>query len=303
MNPSDATKPSTAGTCFVMSPFGGDYDDYHDQIFVPAIRAAGLRATRADDLYRPSPIVSDIWSMIRECKVGLADLTERNANVLYELGLAHAITKPVVLVTRSLDDVPFDLRGLRHVTYNVNKVKWAEQLQADITQAIHEVIANPTSCIPLAFVRDRTDTTPVTVTDQERRQIALEQQIQTLSTQIQMLTPNLSFDTSMAGIRIPLTGERGMPTWKIMKRRNYSDGTVSAEIFVSEPEGAISARLLLDTRPEVTHGGFRDIDSAAHWADEQAKMYGGEPDGSWQIIVKQPRRMTLLRRDERQGDD
>jgi len=43
----------------------------------------------------------------------LADLTGKNPNVFYELGLAHALAKPVILIAETLDDIPFDLRALR----------------------------------------------------------------------------------------------------------------------------------------------------------------------------------------------
>ena len=59
----------------------------------------------------------------------LADLTGKNANVLYELGLAHAIDKPVVLLSQSMDDVPFDLRALRVITYDVAHPGWGGLLR------------------------------------------------------------------------------------------------------------------------------------------------------------------------------
>lgn len=85
--------------CFVIMPFGGWSDDYFSSIYHPAITEAGLKAHRADDLFRPSAIVSDIWAFIKISKVLLADLTAKNPNVFYELGLAHALAKPVVLVS------------------------------------------------------------------------------------------------------------------------------------------------------------------------------------------------------------
>src|SRR5262245_6682636 len=99
-------------TCFVMMPFGGVNDRYFLNIYEPAIMAAGLRAVRADSLFTPTPIIRDIWTMTRNAKILLADVSGTNPNVFYELGLAHAIGKPVVIVSRSLADVPFDLRSL-----------------------------------------------------------------------------------------------------------------------------------------------------------------------------------------------
>jgi len=61
--------------CFVIMPFGGWFDIYFDSIYCPAIKAAGLTPRRADDLYRPSPVVNDIWDLTQRAKIILADLT------------------------------------------------------------------------------------------------------------------------------------------------------------------------------------------------------------------------------------
>ncbi len=112
------------GMCFTIMPFGGWFVDFYDSFFVAAIEAAGLQPRRTDDLYRPSAIVGDIWSYTRKAKLLLADLSGKNPNVFYELGLAHAIAKPVILVVESIEDVPFDLRGLRVLEYDKNEPSW-----------------------------------------------------------------------------------------------------------------------------------------------------------------------------------
>jgi hypothetical protein len=53
---------SARDVCFVIMPFGGWLDDYYQDIYCPAIEAAGLEPHRADDLFRPSTIVNDIWA-------------------------------------------------------------------------------------------------------------------------------------------------------------------------------------------------------------------------------------------------
>jgi hypothetical protein len=94
--------------CFTIMPFGGWLDEYYETIYCPAIEAAGLKPRRADDLFRPGTIVTDIWDYTRQAKLLLADLTGKNPNVFYELGLAHALKKPAILVAESMDDIPFD---------------------------------------------------------------------------------------------------------------------------------------------------------------------------------------------------
>jgi hypothetical protein len=84
------------GTCLVLMPFKEPFDTYFLSIIQPGVKSAELEPLRGDSLFRPSPIMADVWQMIQDSKVLVADLTEKNANVFYELGLAHAIGKPVV---------------------------------------------------------------------------------------------------------------------------------------------------------------------------------------------------------------
>lgn len=139
--------------CFTIMPFGGDFDEYYSQIYKPAIESLGLKARRVDDLNRPSTIVSDIWKMINSSKVILANLSTLNANVMYELGLAHAIAKPVILLSESLEIIPFDLRGLRIIIYNKNKPNWSGLLLEQIKSSIIETIAAPLESILPTFLK------------------------------------------------------------------------------------------------------------------------------------------------------
>jgi len=115
--------------CFTIMPYGDWFDIYYSNVYVPAIKEAGLMSKRADDLYRPSSIVHDIWQYTKECEIVLADLTGKNPNVLYELGLAHAIGKPVVLIVEKMEDIPYDLRALRIIEYDKNAYNWGELLK------------------------------------------------------------------------------------------------------------------------------------------------------------------------------
>lgn len=119
--------------CFVMMPFGGWLDRYYHDIYAPAIRAAGLEPRRADELPDGGSIVTQIWKQIKQSSVLLADLSGQNANVFYELGIAHALGKPVVLTSSNLDDVPFDLRHLRVILYDTRAPDWATRLHDSVT--------------------------------------------------------------------------------------------------------------------------------------------------------------------------
>lgn len=136
-------------------PFGPPHDRYFNNIFAPAVVEAGLEPVRADSLFRSTPIVGDIWRLTREATVLLADLTGKNANVFYELGLAHAIGKPVILVSSSIDDVPFDLRALRVLIYDKDDESWGANLQGNIVRALAETLEDLASAVPTPFLDQR----------------------------------------------------------------------------------------------------------------------------------------------------
>src|SRR5215467_3614767 len=147
----DPASDSAAKTCFVMMPFGPQFDRYYRNIFVPAIDHSGLTPVRGDSIFGPSAIVKDIWQLLKESTMALADLTGRNPNVFYELGLAHAIGKPVILVTSNRDDVPFDLQGLRVIVYDKDDENWGIVLQSAIERSMAEILRDPTRAVPATF--------------------------------------------------------------------------------------------------------------------------------------------------------
>ena len=138
-------------TCFVMMPFGQWMDAYYREIYVPAIREAGLEPVRADELFSTGSVIEQIWEQISRAKVLLADLTGKNANVFYELGLAHAANKPVVFTTGTLEDVPFDLRHLRVAVYDIRDPAWGEKLKGTLAVYLKAAKAEPGKSVPQPF--------------------------------------------------------------------------------------------------------------------------------------------------------
>lgn len=139
-----AADVSAGDTCFVMMPFADPIGGYYKTIYEPAINKSGLRPIRADDdMFRTGKIVDQIWSGIHAARVLVAELTGRNPNVFYELGLAHALEKPVVLVSSNQDDVPFDVQHIRVIYYDVHDPFWGEKLIAKIAENILSALNNP----------------------------------------------------------------------------------------------------------------------------------------------------------------
>lgn len=148
-------------TCFVMMPFGSWFDRYYQEIYVPAIKDAGLEPIRADELFSTGSVVEQIWEQIGKARVLLADLTDKNPNVFYELGLAHAAIKPVVFTAAKVDDVPFDLRHLRVIVYEIREPEWAQKLRRLITDYLRNTMKDPAKSIPHPF-RASIQSDPVT---------------------------------------------------------------------------------------------------------------------------------------------
>ena len=125
----------TGKKAFVLMPFSDPFNSYYPSIFKPALEAAGYSVTRAGDLFLPRPIILDIQQSILDADLILCEMSDRNPNVFYELGLAHAIGKPAILVSRKEDDIPFDLRHIRTILYDYTQAGWEENLREDITAA------------------------------------------------------------------------------------------------------------------------------------------------------------------------
>lgn len=139
-------KPS----CFVIMPISdahgydqGHFGRVYEHILRPAILQAGYHAVRADDANKTDYIVVGIVQRIIKSEMVLCDLSAKNPNVMYELGLRHAFDKPVVLVRDKVTDKVFDIQGLRYTEYDSSLRVDSVQKDIDrIAKAIQETAAS-----------------------------------------------------------------------------------------------------------------------------------------------------------------
>lgn len=103
----------------VMMPFDAGFRPVYDALGAAAV-AAGLRCQRADDIWVADRVIQDVATLISQARIVVCDLTGRNANVFYELGIAHTLNKDVILITQNPQDVPFDIAHIRHIRYLAN---------------------------------------------------------------------------------------------------------------------------------------------------------------------------------------
>ena len=125
--------------CFIIMPYTDKLNPIYENIIKPVIKDLKLECLRADEIFTSKSIIEDIWNNIKKARFIIADLTDRNPNVFYELGLAHALNKEVILLTQDINDVPFDLRHLRFIVYQ-DSIAGADKLKSDLKNFINEQI-------------------------------------------------------------------------------------------------------------------------------------------------------------------
>jgi Sigma-54 interaction domain len=112
--------PIESDYCFALMPFGQvqSVQEIYRNHVVKVVNRCNLRCERADDLNAVNGVMQLIWESICRAKIIIADLTGKNPNVFYELGVAHTLGKPVIMITESIEHVPSDLRHLRAIEYS-----------------------------------------------------------------------------------------------------------------------------------------------------------------------------------------
>ena len=123
---------------FMIMPFRPQYDGIYQNVIRPICSSLNLTIKRGDDFASVTgSIINEIWAALNACRLVIVETSEVNANVYYELGIAHTLGKPAVLLTqeREPQKLPFYLRHMRFVVYD-NTIPGGEQLEKDLRKAI-----------------------------------------------------------------------------------------------------------------------------------------------------------------------
>lgn len=116
-------RPSGRPRCFVIMPFKpAQIQEMYHEFLAPALDECGVEFQRGDDIFGSNVVMDDVLSAIAEADLIIADLSGQNANVFYEVGIAHALGKPVLLLSSTTDDIPYDLRHRRVLDYEYTPV-------------------------------------------------------------------------------------------------------------------------------------------------------------------------------------
>lgn len=133
-------------TCFVIMPIAdapgyepGHFKRVYEHIIKPACLRAGFEPIRADDVKNTNDIIIDIIRKIIESDMAICDLSARNPNVMYELGIRHAFGLPVTLIKDFQTPRSFDIQGLRDLGYDESlRIDTVNNAVEDISTAISE---------------------------------------------------------------------------------------------------------------------------------------------------------------------
>ena len=105
------------GRCSFLCPFSEPFNSIYKNHVKIAVESQNNTIFRVDEIFGEDPILDQIWYYICSSELVLADVTGRNPNVMYVLGMAHTIGKPIVIITQRIEDVPFDLRQYQYIIY------------------------------------------------------------------------------------------------------------------------------------------------------------------------------------------
>ncbi len=134
--------------CFVISPIGPAGSDVREQadavldyIIEPALKDLGIEAVRSDKLAEPGLITDQMIAAILNYDLCIADLSGHNPNVFYELAIAQAAERPVVLLKMSGEIIPFDVKDYRLIEYDlkpksIKTDRWIPVLKDQITRVL-----------------------------------------------------------------------------------------------------------------------------------------------------------------------
>lgn len=117
--------PVEKNRCFVIMPFKDELD-YIYGVIKQGLNKAGYICNRVDEIEGSKPIINKILTEILQSRYIIADLTDCNPNVFYELGIAHSFKEAqnIIILKQQDSKVPFDITHLTYIEYNPNNIKY-----------------------------------------------------------------------------------------------------------------------------------------------------------------------------------
>lgn len=150
-------------TCFVICPIGKDdsptriwADMVFDCIITPAVEKFGIESQRADKISTPGLITPQLIESIINSDLVIADLTDLNPNVLYELAIRHTVNKAVIQMIKKDQTIPFDNQDIRTIFFDID-VRSAHLARIDLRKQIESIIKGEPFYNPVTFASTLSD--------------------------------------------------------------------------------------------------------------------------------------------------
>lgn len=125
--------------CFVLMPFREKLKEIYTEVYKPTCQKNNIDCWRVDEISRPGSITRDIIEGILDSDIIIADLTTKNSNVFYELGIAHSSGNKTIMTAQSRGDVPFDIASYRVIFYE-HTLNGCKKLTEKLDMAIKELL-------------------------------------------------------------------------------------------------------------------------------------------------------------------
>jgi hypothetical protein len=136
--------------CFVIAPIGSDgsdtrqrSDDVLNYIIAPAMRECGYVPVRADQIDRAGVITSQIIEHIIDDPLVIADLTDHNPNVFYEIAIRHVTKRPIIHIIHYAQKLPFDVAMNRAIFYDHTSVARVDRTRLEISSQVRSLEEDP----------------------------------------------------------------------------------------------------------------------------------------------------------------
>ncbi len=126
---------------FIVMQFSSPYNELYLDVIKPICDEFNLKVLRADETYTPGLIIADITKEINESRIVIAEVSPTNSNVYYEVGYAHALNKPTILIAEKGVKLPFDISPFRTLFYE-NSIAGKKHLEEGFKKHIEAVLSD-----------------------------------------------------------------------------------------------------------------------------------------------------------------
>jgi len=202
-----------AKTCFIISRIGGEgtpergkADEKLEHFFKPVLNELGYTCLRADQEETPGSISRSIVERIINSEIVIADISDKNPNVFYEISIRNAVQKPLIIIRSSEQKPPFDIQDTRAIAVDMSQPKiWrpamsklkkqVESAETDSEKASESILSDFTFKIETGKIVDKESEVLLRVKDLQAQVKSVKKKIQQIDQQTQQpqLTPQIDY--------------------------------------------------------------------------------------------------------------